>query len=516
MKIRLIVALTGILVAACGPDNVYHDLPDTTPAAGQDTVETDTTPVETAECSSDEQCSDEFAFTDDICSDAGTCQHELQDGACFTKVDCPDQPHAQTFCNNNACTYVDIPCKSGEYDAFGVCKEFGCVTNEDCVDVENQRFGWCDDENTCNFDNSCTSNTDCIDVDRQLFGECGEGGMCYFPSCNNDSQCDDGVDVTDDYCDAVTASCFHVTNCYDNDPCTVDGYDQQSQQCSFMPRCEGTDYCTSDGHCVPGCRQSHDEDCDDGNPCTTDLCLDADNGSPGYCSHGDTCDDGDPDTYHTCEQVSEMEVRCKELFLGCEGPQPSYDHSCERVVCDSTTGKWAVAEKVICQTGTCENGTCVEKECESDTDCNNNPCATGECNNFRCSYVYDVCPELCNATDGRCFEDPDCGDDQDCDDGDEHTIDHCLLDGECFNAEVVTCAEGTIYEDGKCKAVVPDECQPPDRTCKYVSGVTMIMVCKVVDGSSMWVEDPSITCGSANDYFCDAVSVPPRCLPYPE
>lgn len=76
--------------------------------------------------------------------------------------------------------------------------------------------------------------------------------------CQFDSQCDDGIDCTEDLCDRQTGLCDYIP---DHDSC------QDSS------RCNGVETCDPRTGCEPGIPYPR---CNDGLPCTIDICIEPD------------------------------------------------------------------------------------------------------------------------------------------------------------------------------------------------------------------------------------------------
>jgi hypothetical protein len=105
--------------------------------------------------------------------------------------------------------------------------------------------------------------------------------------CQDDGQCDDGIECTEDECVASLGRCRHSP---DPTPCANDVF------------CDGEEICDPGAGCVPGVPVS----CSDDDTCTVDTCVEAtqscqheprdadEDGDPdGNCGGGD-CDDADP------------------------------------------------------------------------------------------------------------------------------------------------------------------------------------------------------------------------------
>ncbi len=116
-------------------------------------------------------------------------------------------------------------------------------------------------------------------------------------SCEDDGQCDDGIDCTDDECVAALGRCRHEP---DHGACADDQF------------CNGEEICDLQFGCVAGAAVS----CSDDDTCTIDSCVessqscrheprdaDADGDPDGNCTGGGDCDDGDPFVSSQVEEI---------------------------------------------------------------------------------------------------------------------------------------------------------------------------------------------------------------------
>jgi hypothetical protein len=108
--------------------------------------------------------------------------------------------------------------------------------------------------------------------------------------CDANSQCDDGIACTDDFC-AAGGNCSHTA---------LDSLCPDGQVCHLLLGCSAVE-CTANVHCDDGLWCTGDE------VCVSNRCF------PGPAR---SCDDGDPCTEDDC---NEAEDRCVRTWLDLEG-----------------------------------------------------------------------------------------------------------------------------------------------------------------------------------------------------
>lgn len=402
---------------------------------------------------------------------------------CVFNAQCEDgDPCTTDTCVNGECGRADVICSDG----------FECNEVGKCV-VEEQDCGPLDNNNPCTID-TCDAATGAV--------------------VHTQKSCDDGNDVTEDFCDASRPQgqeCVYVANCWDDDACTVEVFRTSTGECEFLPRCGEGEYCTETGGCLRGC-YDNEADCDDGNVCTADQCVGGSVDTLGYCDN--TTPACPPD--QVCHSGKPEGEQCLDMSPSCAGPAPEYDASCSELICLGS--EWILIQTLYCESGTCQNGECFVQECEVDADCADNPCAIGTCQGGICQYAFDVCPEgqVCDATSGTCFTPSEdvCGS-KDCDDGDEATLDYCdPITGECEHHQPIVCGEGTklVEETGECVPVAAGECVPGDMACLTMGSQTHLAECVETGDEDNPTEWESFhKCGSGAEVGC-VNGDPPFCI----
>lgn len=129
---------------------------------------------------------------------------------------------------------------------------------------------------------TCKKDSDCVPSDACQTGFCTKSG-CYYEKqdnckpyeveCFDDSQCDDKIDCTVDYCNMGIKKCYSIGEkslCEDGSPCTINTCDLHSG-CSSQHTSEG--YTCSDRKCKDV------SDCFDDDKCTQETCV------AGFCEY---------------------------------------------------------------------------------------------------------------------------------------------------------------------------------------------------------------------------------------
>ncbi len=150
----------------------------------------------------------------------------------------------------------------------------------------------------------CRTLDDCTGPDL-----CTNAQACRANRCvvvGGAAGCDDGVDCTNDTCDAEGGRCTHTADdgrcgagrycsgaggCVDIVPCTMDA------ECAALTgdACTGTWTCDT---AQMRCARARPFDCDDVDPCTVDTC--ATSGTMPTCAHGPADLSSDPNNCGTC------------------------------------------------------------------------------------------------------------------------------------------------------------------------------------------------------------------------
>ncbi len=266
-------------------------------------------------CNGSEFCQDYLCRPGggDPCPAALTCDEDLDACiGCMQDQDCDDGAFCTgtETCLAGVCVSGGDPCTASGFvcdEAADVCVE--CLQDGDCDDgvgctTDVCSAGSCantpddsscpDDGLYCNGDEVCSPISGCTSTGDPCAGAglaCDElTDSCLV--CVQDSDCDDGVDCTDDSCDPLADECLAVPNdeaCDDGDECTRD-------ECLALVGCKNVfvDY-DGDGACdaQDPCPQDPDDGCL--------ACADAD--ADGICDSFDICPndagnlcDGCPDT----------------------------------------------------------------------------------------------------------------------------------------------------------------------------------------------------------------------------
>ena len=246
---------------------------------------------------------------------------------------------------------------------------------------------------------------------------CGNGRI------TDGEQCDDGNDTAGDGCSpgCVVEAGFSCTGEPSHCVNGCSGPAEAQSCCSCPVECNDGNDCTVNDRCENGLVVGDRITCDDGNACTVDSCE----RGRGCVHQPISCDDGAPCTTKTCDP----QVGCKYT------PQPGccqQDEDCQNAeTCDGTEE----CRHCVCAEGVnlpcCDPGSpgtrCVARNVpKAGTPCpTNDPCTVdGHCQHRRCV--------------GR----------PKCDDGNQCTIDSCVLpDGSCTHAT----------PDPKCRPCTGDE-----------------------------------------------------------
>jgi hypothetical protein len=238
-------------------------------------------------CTSNADCDDGAACTDDSCSASGTCDYTPLDALC------PSGQHCQVgtgctsavFCNTAAMCDDSIACTTDTCDVGNMCGHR--VHNELCT---TPGMNVCDPAMGCiaGSTTTCASAADCNDSVACTLDSCGVDHACrHVPM---DSMCTG----TDEHCD-LTLGCQVRHGCTTAADCT-----------------EFYNFCDGDPTCDPefGCQSPETPRmCNDGNACTLDSCDPA-SGARGACAA--TCD-------HSMASCATTEPLCAVSGPTCSG-----------------------------------------------------------------------------------------------------------------------------------------------------------------------------------------------------
>ena len=469
---------------------------------------------------------DAFCVAGKCNADSGQCEAvNLPSG-----TDCAQEVCQRAFCDDGgvcvdegppvgeACS-TEAPCLvNGTCTVTGVCDESWdtencpCVGDSDCDDGVDCTVGACD-EGTCFFTPYDTV--------------CAINGLCYFK----------GESSTLDPCavcaPAISQSAWSIRSCSDDNPCTVDSCDPENgcqfdedaadgQACADGPACgsevlgtcnagvcEGCDLeCSLSAQCelaptAPTKGECEKFKCDEG------KCLVVPNDS----ANGQACDTGDPCTENgvcsngacigqpvvcapktcavgTCEPAEQGGFTCTYLAEAvgspCDDGDPcSIGDACqEQGQCLGQALDCSAFTFGPCLLGACDAGSCKSVPavdgitCDLAVDCSQN----------------DTCKDgICTAGEVTCS----CSENAECDDGLDCTFDicdsgtcafqvkqdTCLIDGICYDREVVNvtnpCVEcgdaPTAWSPIECADGNPctdDSCDPDNGGCVFTVDVT--------------------------------------------
>lgn len=203
-------------------------------------------------------------------------------------------------------------------------------------------------------------------------------GDLVAPECLFDSDCDDGVDCTDDVCDASLA-CQHNPN---------DGL------CDNGLWCDGDDVC----HPIDGCQAGTDDPCAPDKFCleSSDECSDVECNVPDDCPPGQTCS----------EDGNCMDIQCS-VDADCDDGVDCTDDVCASQVCQHNpnrslcdNGFWCDGVEVCDPINDCQAGT---EPCAADPFCLE---YSDECSDVECLVGYDCVIGKTCSEDAECVDIP--------------------------------------------------------------------------------------------------------------
>ena len=200
-------------------------------------------------CTSDAQCDDGVACTDDSCK-TSKCFHSKENNLCCVQPgDCNDNdPCTDDVCAANACInavkdtpecgcIADLLCDDNNPCTSDQCASLSCqyapvdgadccVSDADCDDGNTKTFDQCQESLCWSGPASCSTDMQCTSPSACLSGTC-VGGACAFVAsagcCEADHQCSDGQPQTADAC--VANVCVHTLGapsaCAANADCAV-------------------------------------------------------------------------------------------------------------------------------------------------------------------------------------------------------------------------------------------------------------------------------------------------------
>ena len=249
------------------------------------------------------ECNDDNPCTEDICTEAGGCDHLPAVGECDDLDPCTLGDHCQlgecihsgTFscsdgnvCTDDACNPAagcqfaanDLPCPDGQC-SMGLCLS-------DCEpQCSGKQCGWDGCDGICGvcqgpqdlcIGSSCVCQPDC---DGKVCGSDGCDGSC--------GSCSDGIACTDDLCiEGLCTYPLQDDHCFIDAACVLEGTLNPALNCEV---CEPAEAANAWSIADDGA------DCDDSDACTpTDICAGGDCEGSGVLD----CDDNDPGTVDSC------------------------------------------------------------------------------------------------------------------------------------------------------------------------------------------------------------------------
>lgn len=259
--------------------------------------------VEPVSCTSDADCADGLACTNDVCNTGtGLCANTPRDELCDDG----------RFCNGVEWCSPTMGCRPGTAprcnDGVDCTWDYCDAALDACVFEPDDYF--CEDGSFCNGEEWCDPQLDC---------QPGEPLVC-----------DDGVDCTVDVCDDDTGECFFTA---DDDACDDGLFCNGEEWCDSVKGCRGGEAPCADGPCDEqrGCVEClHDEDCDDG-----DFC----NGGE-FCDDDGLCADGDP----PCSDDEFCDADRRQCMPKHRGPSLDIrPGECPNRVVTQAQGQWAAA-----------------------------------------------------------------------------------------------------------------------------------------------------------------------------
>ncbi len=282
-----------------------------------------------------------------------TVYHASYDGSSWsTPIALPKETAApaptQTPAPSEAASFPDVPDKccyvcvnDSECDDGVPCTEDRCV-DHNCKAIPRDEE--CDDGKFCNGAEKCDAFADCVEGSPP----CPSGAPCDENQdacgCSSNSDCDDGINCTDDVCENRVCKFLPIDEFCSDDLnwCNGEEYCDPQKGCtSTGPPCPINQVCDRINRVCTTCE--YDFECRDDNPCTADSC---DNDQCRHVPDDSMCQDGNAcNGTEVCDPAS-----------GCRAGVPldcGFDDECAHRWCDPEVGCMDVALD-------CNNGPFIE------------------------------------------------------------------------------------------------------------------------------------------------------------
>ncbi len=404
-------------------------------------------------CLIDPDCDDGNDCTDDLCV-AGACQNPnfAAGTACGdqTNTDCtnPDSCNGSGVCqanheaNGTPCTDDGVFCNGDEFCQGGVCQPSGI---DPCA--ATPATPTCDEAN-----------------DRCIF-------------CQSDTECDDGLECTDDFCDA-DGLCVNDplpggtacgdpadTDCTNPDTCDGAGVCLSNHEANGTACTDDGLFCTGLEQCQNGVCQSAGNPCTGGTSCNEDAdkcdCTTNQQCSDGlFCNGVEVCDNGTcgpgaapcSGVNKVCIEATDQCVQCTVAADCNDGLFCTGTKSCVSNIC-LQSGNPCTAQGLVC------NENADRCDCDDHGDCSDGLFCNGaeQCVNGVCQPASNPCAAgtTCDERDNRCIE---CQTGAECNDGNPCTADTCP-NGQCVHTVIAACrdtdGDGVNNEDDRCPGTPP-------------------------------------------------------------
>ncbi|MBS3092298.1 VWA domain-containing protein [Candidatus Pacearchaeota archaeon] len=251
-----------------------------------------------------------------------TCQFGCNNGVCLNQPACS----SDADCNDNNAYTQDICLNPSTPQAQCVHNPLQCINNQDCNDNNALTIDQCINHQ-CNYTIiECNSNADCDDNNPQTSDQCLNPGTPQSQCVNTPLQCINNAQCGNPSSQLICSG-NNVVNMTQTPQCISSNCSVQFANITLQ-NCQ---YGCVNGACLPPNIECDDNnDCNDNNPYTQDICL-----SPGtpqsQCIHnpippvcgngvkesGEQCDDGNTANGDGCSSTCLLEGQiCTEICSG--------------------------------------------------------------------------------------------------------------------------------------------------------------------------------------------------------